>query len=419
MGIKHLKMLLSQICKNSGIHYFATVNDFLKSEKTRIYKENVKNINNPIKQLQLKKAIENKPYFIGIDACLYAARYKRVFRRIEFGFLRQIIMSLSSKIIPIYIFDGNAPNEKRKTITNRQNKKQKIRNKLDNFLLSNGKIKSDNVENISNLSLEELINYINNIQNNITEGDFNEKKTESNYLLYDNGDISNEYNEFVRLAKKSTGMDYEDIKNLKKFLDMLKIPYLTANKEADDLMALLYKKGIIQACQSDDMDMLPKGCSNVIQISNKGIHQYLLPEILKELNLNHDQFIDMCVLLGSDYYTSYLPKIKPFDLYNKFKSNPNLENFIKIYSIDDPKIESHLENYQVAKKSFINLTEEINTNILDRKIYPFNFDNINEYLNNIGIYLDNNQYNKFSSLIKNVNCFVSSINDNLSTYINK
>src|SRR5690606_31872537 len=99
----------------------------------------------------------------------------------------------------------------------------------------------------------------------------------------------------------------------------LKIPYVTASGEADDLMALLYKKGIIHACQTEDMDMLPKGCGNVIQITKDGVIQYLLNEVLNKLGLDHKQFVDMCILLGSDYYNTYLPKIKPIDLYNKFK----------------------------------------------------------------------------------------------------
>src|SRR4029079_12492979 len=114
MGIKHLKILLSQLCKKSGIGHFSTMSDFLTNEKNRIYKNIVceNKINNPIQQGKIKKSIEIKPYYIGVDAYLYALRYKRVFKKMEFGFLRQIMNTLSSGIIPVYIFDGSAPEEK-------------------------------------------------------------------------------------------------------------------------------------------------------------------------------------------------------------------------------------------------------------------------------------------------------------------
>ena len=111
--------------------------------------------------------------------------------------------------------------------------------------------------------------------------------------MYDINEKNDDYVEFIRLLKKSISIEYDDIYDFKKFLDLLKIPHITANNEADDLLAFLYKNDIIHACQSDDMDMLPKGCGNVIQITNNGILQYVLPEILLELQLNYIQFVDL------------------------------------------------------------------------------------------------------------------------------
>ena len=137
MGIKHLRTLLKTICKKSGIYYFQTVRDFLRSEKMRFYKKEVKvkKINNPIRQMtSIKKIIEDVPYYVGIDAHLFASRYKQVFGKIEIGILRQIILSLSSNMIPVYVFDGIAPQQKKKTIIQRQNKKRRMKNKLEEII---------------------------------------------------------------------------------------------------------------------------------------------------------------------------------------------------------------------------------------------------------------------------------------------
>lgn len=428
MGIKHLKTLLEEICKNSGIYQFPSINDFLDSEKTRLYRNYIKqkNICNLVKQMRIKKLITNKPYLVGIDAYLFMFRYKRVFTKIEYGFLRQIMLSLSSKMIPIYVFDGNTPQQKKKTIVSRQLKKQKARNKLEELLFENSNIKP---EDVVSLSLEDLVVHVNSVYNKLNKNNFETSKSEtseiianitksSGYLLYNTEDISEEYNKFVRLTKRSVTIEHYDIENFKTFLDVLKIPYITANNEADDLMALLYKKGIIQACQSDDMDMLPKGCGNMIQITKNGVSQYLLREILDELGLEHKQFVDLCILLGSDYYNTYLPKIKPFELYTKFKSllDPCLENFVDIYSKNDPKIETYLDAYKNVRNSFLILSEDLDKDVLNYHLVPFSFEMIMNYFMKIGLRLTNSNKNQIRYMVCLVNEFIQSLTSNVIAY---
>ena len=415
MGIRHLSNVLSNICKDNGIYRFKSVDDFLRKEKYALYKSTVasKKITNPLRQMQIKKTIEDKPYFVGIDACLYAARYKRVFKKIEYGFFRQIILSLSSKMIPIYVFDGNIPDQKRKTIINRQNKKRRSRSKLEDILFSSGLVptKIDEQHEVSELSVDELITHINSVYGNMIQ-DENTQKDPNDCLLYYNDTKCDEYNELIRLSKKSIGVDYEDIQNLKNFLDLIKIPYITANKEADDLMASLYNNGIIQACQSDDMDMLPKGCGSVIQITNHGVVQYSLKKILAELGMTQKQFIDFCVLLGSDYYNTYLPKVKPMELYDIFKSlpEPSLESFVEYYATFDPVITSHLEAYQKSRNSFLFLSESSDKNFLNYRLMPFNAEDILEHLTKIGINISDNLNKRIRTMIKNTNNIIAGLN---------
>lgn len=430
MGIKHLKTLVTTKCQKTGVYHFQTVNNFLKSEKIRMYKENIVagQINNPIKQMELKKTIENKPYIVAIDAYLYAVRYKRIFKKIEYGFLTQILLSLSAGILPIYVFDGIAPDEKKKTINSRKQKKQKNCTKLEKLMTLNNETA---INSVSKLSLDELVIHINTICNKLDDTcDINNNGLINNidnvddmvtndtinnmpsYLLYDTNDTSEKYNELVKLTKKTVGIEYIDIQNLKIFLDLLKIPHITANKEADDMMAFLYKEKIINACQSDDMDMLPKGCGNIIQITGKGVvTQFLLLEILKEMNLEYGQFVDMCILLGSDYYTVYLPKIRPIELYNMFLSDPNpsIETFVLNYFATDPKIISHLEQYQKVRNSFLVSTEKFTERIHSYQISLLNGDIIIDYLEKIGIRLDACQNKIIRKKTKDVNLSISKL----------
>lgn len=401
MGIKHLKKLLVQACDTRGIYNFASVNDYMDSEKKRLHG----NTN------------DCKHYFVGIDAYLYAAKYKRIFKKIEYGFLRQIMLTLSEKIIPIYVFDGRAPIQKRSTITRRSEKKKKNRTELENFILKGSNV---DIDKISDLSFEDLIKRANEEFLKQSDRDATEEEPEpeangreNNYLIYDKHMDSmshaDEYKNFMKLTKKSITVENNDIKNLKRFLDTLKIPYITAQNEADDMMAELYKNGIIQACQSDDMDMLPKGCGNVIQINKNGIVQFLLKEILDSLNMTYEQFVDLCILLGSDYYTLYLPKIKAMQLYDIYKSCsiPCIEQFVEKFAIEDPNILSHMDSYIGTRSSFINANLDTKM-IVYIDIVPMKYDSIIEYFKvyNINIFLNDK---KILQMLRKSNEFIDTL----------
>lgn len=412
MGIRRLKQLLNNLCTTKGIKHFLSVNDFITSEKKRLYQHTVKecNVNNPIKQMQLKKNINNSPYVVGIDANLYIAKYSRIFKKIEYGFLRQILLTLSSKMIPLYIFDGNFPDQKKNTIDNRRNKKKSNRQKLNNLLLSKG------VANETLLSLDsiKLIEYINSLYGKTDNVD-GQKNTLN--ILCDHNNLSQDYQELLRLYQKSVIVTYNDIENLQNFLDLLKIPYIVATNEADDMLSCLYHHGIIHACQSDDMDMLPKGCGNFIQITNIGVVQYLLSEILQELKLTQKQFVDMCILLGSDYYTEYLPKMDPINLYTYYKSlkDPSLENFVLHYATTDPCIKTHLNSYLEARKSFSIANIESLDKIPKILLIPFSYDRIMDYLGDLGISSSHSDIFKLKTSLKKANIYISELGKSLNT----
>ena len=464
MGIKHLKTLLKQICSENqenqlfpsdyDIKTFRSVQGFVDSEKKRMYNEYIASngITNPIKKRQLKSIFNNKPYFVGIDAYLYASKYKRVFERIEFGFFRQILLSLSSHMIPIYVFDGVAPEQKKSTIKQRRNKKRKIYKKLEELLV---------MQNTTINSAEKILEEIQNKMNgsSLLPDEF---ETDDNFLTKCSDSAANK--EVARLTKKSTTINYTDIKALKQFLDFLKIPYITASGEADDMLAMLYKKKIINACQSDDMDMLPKGCGNVIQINSgtgvpknlrfseaplapqggtcenvspgdtlsrrllrsgtsscndevprgilrgASVTQYLLNNILQSIKLNYHQFVDLCILLGSDYYKVYLPKMNSLDLFNLFIKYPSIEQFVAEYAKTDDKIIHHLSAYQKTRSSFIDTIENFDLVQINIEIKPINFELTKIYFEQLGITFGESTNNKFKSLANNVNNFILMVN---------
>jgi 5'-3' exonuclease len=415
MGIKNLKSLINNICAAEVRHY-SSVDEFIKSEAKRLVDEHIQKnkITNPVKKIQVQKDFANKIYRIGIDANLFAVRYKRVFKRIEYGFLRQIMLSLAAGMKPFYVFDGLAPPSKRKTINHRGGKKQKNKNRLDE-VRKNNVIKQNKLA-IDQMGIDELIDHIENLKDQLF--DIDNKKNESNndsnakfdayqtnFLLAN--DEENSDLDILRLTKKSISVSHDDIKALQKFFDLLHIPWITALGEADNALAGFYKAGIIDACQSDDMDMLPKGCGNLIQIDNKGVSQFILTEILDGLGLTYTQFVDLCILLGSDYDTPYLPKLKASDLYEIFKKGPSIDQFVAAFAELDPNIVIHLEEYKDIRNEFIDLDEIKNSHLSSHKLSPICLDQIKSYFDDNGIYLGADNYNKFKVLARQANKFIN------------
>lgn len=416
MGIRHLKLIISEICQDHGIYNYPTVKNFITCQKAKKFRNTItkNNINNPLKKMQIKKKIEQEPYYVGIDVSLYALRYKRSFKHIEYGFLRQIIQSLSAGIIPVYVFDGSAPDQKRKTIIARQFKKQKMRSKIENIFFGN----CESIpEYVSEMSIEELLQHISNtylkmyaIEKTDTDILVDEFTYSVSDIKFDNEELDHEYREILKLSKKSISIDHNDIKKIQLFLDTLKIPYFVAGGEADDLLAYLSKEGIIDACQSDDMDMLPKGCHNVIQISKNGVTQYVLSEILEKIELSYAEFVDMCILLGSDYYTCYLPKMKPMDLYYFFKSSDisSIENFVSKYSQIDSRINVHLDSYLHTRKSYILEHQHFDLKLI--KMAPLCLDVIEQYMTSHRIPISDKYKNKIKLSLTGINDFINLCN---------
>lgn len=314
MGIKRLKSLITEI--SSKIKNFNDLKDFRRSENLRLSTE-------------LRK--ENKCYVMGIDAMMFVRRYVSTFNIPEVGILNQVLKTLEANIIPFYVFDGTASSSKGKILEQRKKKNKKNEERL-----------------------KEAVNKLDNFEKNIID-----IHMINNELLSLNGkpnflkNESEENKDIARLKKKVVHITADDINNVKNFLDMLGIPHITAYGEADDMIAYLYNKKIINACLSDDMDMLPKGCGNLVQIGNGGTAtQFLLSDILKDFKLEYAEFIDLCILLGCDYYPNYLPRLKANELYYFFCEHPSLEKFIEAYSSNDPEIIKHLSPYQEARKLF-------------------------------------------------------------------
>ena len=152
-----------------------------------------------------------------------------------------------------------------------------------------------------------------------------------------------------KLQKQIVNINYQDICLLKKMLQHMNIPFLTSKGEADFMCAQLSVSNKIDACLSDDMDILVCGCKKLIKLNHGTIYEYNLEKILDILHITYPQFIDMCILFGCDYSIS-IPRLKPETIYHLILCYKSLENVLKFF--DNDKIHLNLSQYVSARKIF-------------------------------------------------------------------
>lgn len=130
--------------------------------------------------------------------------------------------------------------------------------------------------------------------------------------------------EIRALESRFPSLTYEVKDEIKKFLYASGTMFISASCEADTLLAYWYRRGIIDAVASHDYDFVARGCRLLAPIATaatagpigpaataddkrKQLQQlqqyedYHPEKIWRALRLSEAQFVDMCVLLGSDY----------------------------------------------------------------------------------------------------------------------
>ena len=336
------------------VNRYVSFDDFFK-------KNNNNNINNNSKYIK-----------VCVDASLYIHKYNHSYNDIIFGFINQILRMLSFNIMPIYIFDGKPPVEKNNVLKLRVERKNRLNTRIKNIESQLSNIDT-NIKSGIDLSIElNNENTIEEVKKNLTE-------------------------QIGKLRKQASSINKNDIDNLKKILDIIGLPYICAIGEADIVCAELTKRQLVYACLSDDMDLLAFGCKKIIRLIDGNLYEYDLDKILNRLQINYEQFVEMCIIIGCDYIKNL--KINPEIAYEYIK------RFRYIKYFEPNIINTEIEEINNVKKIFINnIYYEYELNNENDDIY---FD-YNKILN----FLIDNKYNTSIDYIKKYKYKINIINRN-------
>jgi hypothetical protein len=139
-----------------------------------------------------------------------------------------------------------------------------------------------------------------------------------------------------QLKKQFVQINKEKIDKVKCLIRAYGATYYDAPGEADELCALLVIKKKVWACLSEDMDLFVYGCTRVLRYFSLIGHTvvlYYTKGILEELDITQKEFKEICVISGTDYnIDSDLKSDKKnlrqtFKHFRKFKTSNNSNNF--------------------------------------------------------------------------------------------
>jgi len=199
------------------------------------------------------KSFANKTVVIDTSIYLYKFAEKNA---VPENIYLMISVFKQYNIVPVFVFDGKPPAEKKALLIKRK------------------------------------------IEKDTAEAKYNELKVavESGETVF--------ASEMDKLKKQFVRVSETDIAKSKEVMTAMGVTYIESRGESDHLCAFLVKHGFAWACMSDDMDMFLYGCPRVIRhlslLNHEGVY-YDTAQILHDLDMTQEVFNDIAILSGTDY----------------------------------------------------------------------------------------------------------------------
>jgi flap endonuclease-1 len=244
-------------------------------------------------------------------------------------------------MIPIFVFDGKPPDEKKDILKERHLHKQ------------------------------------------IAESNYNDLKQR---LEDDPEDKEEIIIKLEKLKKQFIRIKKETVDAVKTLMDACGVHYCDAPGEADQLCAKMVISKQAWACLSDDMDMFAYGCTRVMRhmsLLNHTVIFYSTSGILRELNIHMRDFREIIILSGTDYNTGISGDFqKTMKYYDRFR-NTELETEMTFhdwlsentdYPVDNTSFMHIYDMFRITDNSLVLLNSpHMNQNKMKELLNPYGF----------------------------------------------
>lgn len=227
-----------------------------------------------------------------------------------------LLVWLKNNITPVFIFDGKAPGQKKETQEKRIEKINKLREE------------------------------INELENLIRENEHIELMPDTMTKL-------------AKLYCNDYPPAYLEIPHIMEFLSELGIPVFQCKYEAEQLCCMLCIENKVYAVNSKDSDCFSYLCPRVIKeigsqyktsdnFITKRIEVFEIDKILEGLDLNHEQLVNLCIMMGCDY-NSRIAGLGAVRCYDLIKQHNNIKNLPDKYDTTCYNYEWCLDNFKYTK----------------------------------------------------------------------
>jgi len=260
--------------------------------------------------------------------CIYGTASNKWINSVLYMF----ITLKKNKVHVIPVFDGKPPEEKKDEIDDRKEKREKLKDKIASLTDAITAWSNNELTDSQKGLLESTIKTLSEKQKTTKLKSLLFKTSDSKSLSKDDiNDISNYIESLKRGQVYMTGKEMDKVKEL---LSVLGIPFLQAPDESETYCCFLCKKGLATAVISCDTDCFAHGCPETIlnfEPSSGNITYVRLEELLDNMDITLEQFVDFSILIGCDYNKKNKLKnvgpVKALDLIKKYNSIENIEGY--------------------------------------------------------------------------------------------
>lgn len=231
---------------------------------------------------------------IAVDISLYLFKYKAIFReRWISAFISLIACFRKHDIHCVFIFDGKAPKEKEEERRARAESRDKLENKVE-------EIEHDIEEFERSGEISDLLQKV-----------WTENKSAGPPRLLGGSSqgfsikIVKEY--LDRIKGQVIRITEDDFIKARELFDLLQVPYIKAEGEAESFASHLCVRGLVDAVASEDTDVLAYGTPifvTKINTSDETCVEINYSELLERMGLTPEMFTDLCIMCGTDYNTN-------------------------------------------------------------------------------------------------------------------
>ena len=147
--------------------------------------------------------------------------------------------------------------------------------------------------------------------------------------------------EVEKFSRRTVRVTREHNDECKRLLTLMGVPYIVAPTEAEAQCAVLARAGKVYAAASEDMDTLCFDSPILLrhltfsEQRKEPILEIHLDRVLAGLEMDRQQFVDLCILLGCDYLDPIL-KVGPQTALNLIREHKTLEAVVA-HIKSDPK----------------------------------------------------------------------------------